>query len=241
MTCAMCRQKVQRALEGVSGVKTVSVSYEKGTAEVRYDAGETTIAQLQRAVRAAGYDIEARSRIPKGARAAGYAFLILALYLLLEYTGVLNRLVPGELAQTGMSYGALFVIGLTTSVHCVAMCGGIGLSQSLSGQGGSAFRRTIAYQAGRVLSYTGVGFMLGLIGMLLGTGLQIGLSAQMQGIFKLAVGAMMLLTGLNLLGVFPALRRLQLRIPMLRKRGSAPFVVGLLNGLMPCGPLQSMQ
>ena len=241
MTCAMCRQKVQRALEGVSGVKTVSVSYEKGTAEVRYDAGETTIAQLQRAVRAAGYDIEARSRIPKGARAAGYAFLILALYLLLEYTGVLNRLVPGELAQTGMSYGALFVIGLTTSVHCVAMCGGIGLSQSLSGQGGSAFRRTIAYQAGRVLSYTGVGFMLGLIGMLLGTGLQIGLSAQMQGIFKLAVGAMMLLTGLNLLGVFPALRRLQLRIPVLRKRGSAPFVVGLLNGLMPCGPLQSMQ
>ena len=241
MTCAMCRQKVQRALEGASGVRAVSVSYEKGTAEVCYDAGKTTIAQLQRAVRAAGYDIEARSRIPKGVRAAGYVFLILALYLLLEYTGVLNRLVPGELAQTGMSYGALFVIGLTTSVHCVAMCGGIGLSQSLSGQGGSAFRGTIAYQAGRVLSYTGVGFRLGLIGMLLGTGLQIGLSAQMQGIFKLAVGAMMLLTGLNLLGVFPALRRLHLRIPVLRKWANAPFVVGLLNGLMPCGPLQSMQ
>ena len=241
MTCAMCKQKVQRALEAVSGVKAVSVSYEKGTAEVCYDAGRTTVAQLQRAVRAAGYDIDARSRIPKGARAAGYVFLILALYLLLEYTGDLNRLVPGELAQTGMSYGALFVIGLTTSVHCVAMCGGIGLSQSLSGQGGSAFRRTIACQMGRALSYTGAGFILGLIGMLLGTGLQTGLSVRAQGIFKLIAGAMMLLTGLNLIGIFPALRRLHLRIPMLRKQGSAPFAVGLLNGLMPCGPLQSMQ
>lgn len=236
MTCAMCRQKVQRALEGASGVRAVSVSYEKGTAEVCYDAGKTTIAQLQRAVRAAGYDIEARSRIPKGARAAGYVFLILALYLLLEYTGVLNRLVPGELAQTGMSYGALFVIGLTTSVHCVAMCGGIGLSQSLSGQGGSAFRRTIAYQAGRVLSYTGVGFMLGLIGMLLGTGLQIGLSAQMQGIFKLAVGAMMLLTGLNLLGVFPALHRLHLRIPVLCFcLGTVPLMLGVGSAMAALG------
>ena len=241
MSCAMCKQKVQRALEAASGVETAEVSFEKGTAEVRYDADKTTIAQLQRAVRAAGYDIETRRRIPKCVRAAGYVVLILALYLLLEYTGVLNRLTPGESAQTGMSCGALFVIGLTTSVHCAAMCGGIGLSQSLSGQGGSAFRRTIAYQAGRVLSYTVAGFILGLIGMLMGTGLQIGLSVRAQGIFKLIVGAMMLLTGLNLIGIFPALRRLHLRIPMLRKRGSAPFTVGLLNGLMPCGPLQSMQ
>lgn len=241
MSCAMCSRRVRDALLAVPGVETAAVSYAGGTAEVGYDASRATIAQLQQAVRAAGYDIEARGGIAKGLRAAGIVLLILALYLFLEYTGILNRLAPGELAQTGMSYGALFVIGLTTSVHCVAMCGGIGLSQSLSGKRDGMLRRMIVYQAGRVLSYTGIGLVLGLIGMLLGTGLKIGLSVRAQGIFKLIVGAMMLATGLNLLGLFPALRRLQLRLPMLRRRGGAPLIVGLLNGFMPCGPLQSMQ
>ena len=58
----------------------------------------------------------------------------------------------------------------------------------------------------------------------------------------------MVLMGINMLNLFPALRKLTLRIPkgiaarvQKRKIGSNAFVVGLLNGFMPCGPLQSMQ
>ncbi|MFT3952604.1 MAG: sulfite exporter TauE/SafE family protein [Oscillospiraceae bacterium] len=59
----------------------------------------------------------------------------------------------------------------------------------------------------------------------------------------------MLIMGLGLAGVFPALRKFQLHLPefLTKKAGTAaarttsPLVVGLLNGLMPCGPLQSMQ
>ena len=51
-----------------------------------------------------------------------------------------------------------------------------------------------------------------------------------------------------MLNIFPWLRRLNPRMPKIfarqinrQKRSSSPFYVGLLNGLMPCGPLQAMQ
>jgi plastocyanin domain-containing protein len=61
-------------------------------------------------------------------------------------------------------------------------------------------------------------------------------------------GAFMLFLGLRMLGIFPWLSRLKVRLPGIagRKfsaaaRGRGPFVVGLLSALMPCGPLQTMQ
>lgn len=55
--------------------------------------------------------------------------IIVCLYILLQQFGILNLLAPSQLADTKMGYGMLFVIGLITSVHCIAMCGGINLSQ----------------------------------------------------------------------------------------------------------------
>ena len=59
----------------------------------------------------------------------------------------------------------------------------------------------------------------------------------------------MVIMGINMLGIFPALRKLQIRFPrksvikinQKKRTEKRPFVIGLLNGLMPCGPMQSMQ
>src|SRR5665647_2658897 len=58
----------------------------------------------------------------------------------------------------------------------------------------------------------------------------------------------MVVMGINMLVLIPALRRIQIHIPagirnkLMGKSGErGPFIVGLLNGLMPCGPLQAMQ
>lgn len=58
----------------------------------------------------------------------------------------------------------------------------------------------------------------------------------------------MIIMGLNMLNLFPWLHRLNLRMPWIlasriydQKGSNGPFYVGLLNGLMPCGPLQAMQ
>lgn len=226
------------------------VSYDRGTADVTLDPEKATLAALRAAIEGAGYRLLDAPERTSLLRAAGYLLLMAALFMLLQATGLLNRLAPGQLAQSGMGYGMLFLVGLMTSVHCVAMCGGISLSQSLPGgqaQAKSSARQALTpallYNAGRVISYTLTGLIFGTLGMLFGAGLHTSLSVLAQAALKVVAGLLMLAMGLNLLGLFPALRRLRLRLPRLPKRlrPRGPLTVGLLNGLMPCGPLQAMQ
>lgn len=97
-----------------------------------------------------------------------------------------------SLAETGMGYGMLFVIGLLTSVHCIAMCGGINLSKCLPDQGRKTekkhmLRPAFLYNLGRVCSYTAVGFVLGTVGMLIGGVGSTGLPVVFQGMLKIFV------------------------------------------------------
>ena len=250
MTCPYCQARVQQALLGVPGVARAQVSYDRGTADVTLDPEEATLATLCAAIEGAGYRLLDAPERTSLLRAAGYLLLMAALFMLLQATVLLNRLAPGQLAQSGMGYGMLFLVGLMTSVHCVAMCGGISLSQSLPGgqaQAKSSTRQVLTpallYNAGRVISYTLTGLIFGTLGMLFGAGLDTSLSVLAQAALKVVAGLLMLAMGLSLLGLFPALRRLRLRLPRLPKRlrPRGPLTVGLLNGLMPCGPLQAMQ
>jgi sulfite exporter TauE/SafE len=158
-----------------------------------------------------------------------------------------NILVPSRLADAGMGYGMLFVIGLLTSVHCVAMCGGINLSQCVPKSEGenraSVLRPSVLYNLGRVISYTAVGFAVGALGSV------ITFTNTAQGVLKLVAGVFMVVMGVNMLGIFPWLRRFTPHMPKIFARGinqrksksGSPLIVGMLNGLMPCGPLQAMQ
>lgn len=160
---------------------------------------------------------QASLKPPSAQKAVRKLLVILVLFLLLQYFGILNYLAPGSLADSGMGYGMLFVIGLITSVHCVAMCGGINLSQTL--QRGTKdisrlmFKNTLAYNMGRVISYTVIGGCLGAIGGLTGIGENLQATAFFQGVLKLLAGLLMVLMGVQMLGLFPAVRKLKLRLP----------------------------
>lgn len=258
MTCVNCQKRIENKLKTLRGVKKVSVDYKTGTAQVEYDERKTSFAPIEQAVEKLGYEILAGNRSGKKqvVRAACLLLVMIALYVVLQQFGVLNLLVPSQLADSSMGYGMLFVVGLLTSVHCIAMCGGINLSQCLPGsepaendRKGAAYLPAIFYNLGRVISYTVIGFLLGLIGWLIGGGSQIGVPTLLQGILKLLAGVLMVLMGVNMLGIFPWLRRSNIQLPgfitkrLGKKKAKAtrPFVIGLLNGLMPCGPLQSIQ
>ena len=243
MTCPHCAMRVKRTLETLDGVERARVNYDRGAAEVTYEPERVSLRAMDAALREEGYRLLTAPEKTDYVRAAVYVALIAALYILLQKTGLLNRLVPGRLAENGMGYGMFFAVGLMTSLHCVAMCGGLGLSQTLA-EGRTArgmLRPVLLYNAGRVISYTATGFVMGLIGLLFGAGVNTALSTALQALLKAAAGVMMLCMGLNLLGLFPALRRLRLRLPQIGVHGGGALTVGLLNGLMPCGPLQSMQ
>ena len=55
MTCAACPYIVKQALAGVSGVRTVAVSFPDKKAVVTYDAGTTSIAVLTAATTNVGF------------------------------------------------------------------------------------------------------------------------------------------------------------------------------------------
>lgn len=256
MSCASCEERIRRAVEALDGVVACVAEYASSRVRVSYDPDRVDGARIAGAIREAGYEIEAPAPLAgssSGPRRliggftpialAGIGVLLLGLLLGLRATGVFSA-VPEVTA--GIGYGLVFVIGLFTSLHCVAMCGAIGLSQSVSaeGAGGSAARRPapgLLYNAGRVVAYTVIGGIVGALGAV------IGFSRALQGGIVGVAGVFMVIMGVTMLDLFPSLRKLVPRMPLGFRRlagragSSRPFVVGLLNGLMPCGPLQSMQ
>lgn len=234
MTCTSCERRIFKALHAVSGVKAARVSYKEGFAEVDYDPGTTSLIEFSKAVESAGYSVNTTKKSStKGFwRIAGFLLIIAFLYIMLSKSGILNLLVPGQLAENNMGYGMLFIVGLLTSVHCVAMCGGINLTQTI---GKSGLASTALYNLGRVIAYTIGGFLAGTIGS------AISFTPATQGLLKLAASIFMVLMGVNMLGLFPALRKLSIKLPYINTGSKSPLIVGILNGLMPCGPLQSMQ
>lgn len=252
MTCINCQIRIENELKKEPALTDISVSYETGEASFSYNPNRISLRQITDIINKMGYSAtsEKLSCKKKILQSIAEILLIVVLFGILQYLGILNYLVPASLADSGMSYGMLFVIGLLTSVHCIAMCGGINLSQTLQKDiseeiSRAMFRNSFLYNAGRVVSYTVVGGILGAVGGLAGFGTDLQTSSLIQGILKLAAGTVMIVMGINMLGIFPWLRKFRIRIPLLYKRvgnkRKTPFIIGLCNGLMPCGPLQSVQ
>lgn len=250
MTCTQCEKAIHRALTALRGVTEASVSFRNSSATVIFDSMTTNEVEVHQAIRDAGYEVVSLSTSVKktpGAlsplQMAGVGILLVAVYLLVERTVGFN-FIPK--VNASMGYGMLFVVGLLTSLHCIAMCGGINLSQCLiqkpDGTSQAGWKPSLLYNGGRVISYTIVGGVVGALGSV------IRFPGPARGIIAILAGLFMVVMGINMLGFVPALRRFQIHIPagirnkLLGKSGDrGPFVVGLLNGLMPCGPLQAMQ
>ncbi|MGM9937768.1 MAG: sulfite exporter TauE/SafE family protein [Candidatus Ornithomonoglobus sp.] len=238
MFCPHCEVTIAKALRAVDGVEEVSVSYEKGAAELTYDTDRTDAARIEMAVKDAGYSVS-------GFDFSGIFILIIiaALYVILKSLGVTDIFRVFPQAEAAAGYGSLFIVGLLTSVHCIAMCGGINLSQSTAAArgGGSVVKSNLLYNLGRVVSYTVTGSIVGAIGS------AVSLGGSLKGLVALIAGALMIIMGVNMLGLLKPLRKLRLHMPkglsafIARHRNGSSLVIGLLNGLMPCGPLQSMQ
>jgi uncharacterized protein len=249
MTCSACEARIGSALRKLEGVTDATASLRGGRVRVEYDEDRVDAEALKAAIEKAGYVVRDSKSAAGTAIALGIVVLLVAVYVIASRVGIFNAL-PRVDASIG--YGMLFVVGLLTSVHCVAMCGGIALSQSIPGTGSgpvagrlSRLGPGLLYNGGRVLAYTIVGAIVGALGS------AFSFSPIVKGIIAAAAGLFMVVLGLKMLGILSKMPNLPRILPAsfdeamrrfgasFRKRG--PFAVGLLNGLMPCGPLQTMQ
>ena len=247
MTCGHCEMRVSKAARSVPGVTSAIASFSRNRLEVTYDTEVidegTLVSAVTDSVSAAGYRVQG-----KGANAQPISkvipivIIILALYLVLRYTIGFDFFGYIPKIDSTISLAALFVTGLFTSVHCIAMCGGINLSQSVgtSAAGKGKLRGPVLYNLGRVISYTVIGGVVGGIGSVMF------LSETLKAILLALAAVGMLLMGLSMLGWLPYW--LTPRMPRFlaakigkKSAGKGPLVIGLLNGFMPCGPLQAMQ
>jgi sulfite exporter TauE/SafE/copper chaperone CopZ len=267
MTCVNCQNRIEKRLKSLDGIENADVDYAAGTAKVTFDEAVISLAAIKSAIESLGYTTPEENRSGAALRIAGMLAVILALAFLLRAFSTSSIAASFPLAEEGMGYGMLLVIGLLTSVHCIAMCGGINLSQSLrrsseqlavnserltagnEGTGqvlftvhGSLLLPGVLYNGGRLVSYTAVGIAVGALGSV------ITVSDHFRNIVLLLAGLLMAIMGINMLGLFPALRRFAPKVPGFfakkadgQKTGRGPFVIGFLNGFMPCGPLQAMQ
>ena len=134
-----------------------------------------------------------------------------------------------------------FMIGIVGSFHCVGMCGPLALALPLSNNSFFAkFSGAFIYNAGRIVTYSVFGLVFGLIG-------QTAALFGFQQWLSIGTGALILLfiiipkkykiqhSTSKFSNSFFAKLRLELGRLFTQKNHSSLFVIGLLNGLLPCG------
>ena len=262
MTCTSCERRIESSLQKLEGMENVKAIYSSSNVYVTYDLNLINLDTIIKEIEKLDYNVKNKPRENNSSNISavtkskntnslevsqfvGIAVIIFALYIIIKNTVGFN-FIP-QIEQS-MGYGILFIIGLLTSLHCVAMCGGINLavctkfSISANDTKYGKLIPSILYNTGRVLAYTVVGGIVGGIGSI------ISFSGAAKGFVAIASGGFMVIMGLNMLNVFPVLRKLNPRMPKIFTKklhegshNKGPLYIGLLNGLMPCGPLQAMQ
>ncbi|WP_347451826.1 urease accessory protein UreH domain-containing protein [Acetoanaerobium noterae] len=260
MTCSNCEVIIENALSKVDGIIEIKAKYKSSTIYITYDDNLISLNQIIDHIENIGYEVItsqenqiASPSKPKKSKEElstsdflGIGIIIFSIYIIISNTIGFN-FIPE--VNPSMGYGVLFIVGLITSLHCLTMCGGINLSSCISynkvndsSDKFAKFKPSFLYNSGRVVSYTLIGGIVGALGSV------ISFPGPAKGLVAIISGLLMIVMGLNMLNVFPWLRKFNPRMPKFfaskihnSDKESGPFYIGLLNGLMPCGPLQAMQ
>src|SRR3989304_2024375 len=136
---------------------------------------------------------------------------------------------------------AAFVVGLVGSLHCIGMCGPIAIALPVPDSNNlSFFTGRILYNLGRVVTYSLLGAVLGLVGS------KIALAGAQQ-VVSIVLGVVIIIAVLlpqkykNYFAQHPVIQKLaqplKSNIGVLFQKGtfSAMFLIGILNGFLPCG------
>lgn len=223
MSCAHCENTIKKTLLQVNGVKSVSVSHHNGLAHVKSES-KLDLKQVDALLGPLGYGIK-----KEGFDFKQLTILLTGLTLFIAFQMMYGQL-SFQLDPSQISISLVVIYGLVSSLHCVSMCGGLALSANLGLNNEKIKQHITHYQLGRIVSYTFTGLILGF----LGSWFEFSLSS--QNTFKLMIGLWMVLLALQSFGF--------IKLPSFKfkfKNASNSLVIGLLNGLMPCGALQSIQ
>jgi sulfite exporter TauE/SafE/copper chaperone CopZ/plastocyanin domain-containing protein len=252
MICLKCKEKIENNLINTEGIKTVDINFNNSIASIDYDETVISVQNIIEIIEKLGYQasLSNKKKHSNLKIVFGVICIMIASFILLHYSGLTFIFNYFPIAEANTSYIMLFVIGLATSLHCLAMCGGINLSQTLSVKNQNVSNNRLKtlqpgflYNLGRLISYTIIGGIIGAIGSV------ISFDNTMRGIIQLIAGIFMIIMALIILDIFPSFKKFIPKMPKILSKKienkvettKRPFYIGILNGFMPCGPLQTMQ
>ncbi|MFH1598515.1 MAG: sulfite exporter TauE/SafE family protein [Patescibacteria group bacterium] len=258
--CKGCKTLIETEVDVLGGVKDIEVNHQTGACLIEYDDQKISKKKIFEAISKLDYQVKdkivgrtgprKKLNIPKRFIIAGILLIVFVLgYYLIKQFGVLEIL--SKLNEERIGYWLIFVIGLLVSFHCVGMCGGLVVTYTAKHQADNKDHKVKSslphwqYNLGRLISYSVIGGILG------GFGSFFAINPTFTGTVTLVAGGFMVLMGLSLVTEFRWLQKLKLKTPSFiarflfkqrhTKKPKGPFIIGLLNGFMPCGPLQAMQ
>lgn len=129
------------------------------------------------------------------------------------------------------------IMGIAGSLHCIGMCGP--LAMAVTNMNSKALLNRTMYNAGRIITYSLLGALVSSIGYIFPL-------LKFQNLFSIILGCLLLIAGVGLLrfnvsSLSRAAGSLTMSIKTLfgsflkRKTLGSVFVLGSLNGLLPCG------
>lgn len=244
--CASCKILIEDILGKQDIVKEVNVDLKKGTLDISTDSDsnvEEIASLLTEEIKMHGYSLSVHKKILEKSsdniiwKAIPLGLIFLILFFILQKSGILNIGIGGETTPI-----TSFLIGIIASLSsCLAIVGGLVLSLSAKvTQDGANKKPFILFHGGRLIGFAFLGGILGLIGEV------IGINFVLSSILGLIASIVMILLGLNLVGIF---KKNKLTLPsnifkFFRKVEHAtwaPILVGVGTFFLPCGFTQSMQ
>lgn len=251
MHCNSCVVLTEAELMEVPEIKSARSSLGNHSVEIVGDFGDKSaehIAEdLSIILKPHGYTLSLEKKLHKTVWsdfkiAIPAALVFVGLFVLLQKLGIVNLITSGS-----VGYGTAFVVGLVASVStCMAVVGGLVLSMSANfAKEGEKVRPQVLFHVGRLVSFFILGGVIGAIG----SSFQFGLMGTF--VLGLIVSIILLILGINLLDVFPWMKKLQPTLPSFigrRVHGFkninhtlTPLLVGVATFFLPCGFTQSMQ
>lgn len=245
--CSSCKIFVEQTLKEDGLVSYANLNLKTETLEVEIENNtniEDVIHLINNKINSNGYFVSVEKqqteKIKNGViwKALPIGVGILVLFFLLQKSGLLDIGVGGQITPV-----TSFLIGVLASVSsCLAVVGGLVLSLSakISQDKISDTKTFTLFHISRLVSFAILGGLLGILGN------AIGINFTFTAILGIIASLIMLLLGLNLVGVIK-----QNKITFSSKffnyfkgiehKTFAPVVLGFATFLLPCGFTQSMQ
>ncbi|MBP6868511.1 MAG: sulfite exporter TauE/SafE family protein [Candidatus Pacebacteria bacterium] len=245
--CASCKILIEDTLNEQDQIHNVRVDLKKETVEIETESRQSPLElarTLTDAIKSNGYTLTVEKTVKEAQkdsvmwRALPIGLGILVLFFWLQKSGILDLGIGGQITPA-----TSFIIGLIASVSsCLAIVGGLVLSLSakISQDNVSDTKTFLLFHAGRIVSFAVLGGILGAVGG------AVGISFTFTTILGLVASLVMLVLGLNLIGVF---KKNKIALPLgvfnffrrIEHKTLTPLTLGFATFFLPCGFTQSMQ